>query len=230
MNDQDIFIDSADRIRFLEEMRRIATACGVDIIAYCLMGNHFHFAIKVANVPLSEFMRRMLNRYASYFNLRHKRMGHLFQSRYLAYLCHDDVYYSNLIRYIHMNPIRAGIVAHPSEWPWSSFHPGVDSAEEPDGFDPWPKGTSEVEVEMFRRQEEQPDLEAIAARVVDAAHDHQNSLKSRSRARGLVKLRRLFVADAVRFGHSQTSIAKWLGTSESSVSRYAAAIMQERKN
>src|SRR6185503_15252840 len=92
------------------------------ILAYCLMGNHFHLAMRVGNIPLSRIMHRMLTTYAMAFNFRHDRTGHLFQARYKAILCLDDAYLLGLVRYIHLNPVRAGLVPKPENWPWSSHH------------------------------------------------------------------------------------------------------------
>lgn len=132
-----IFADDHDRRRFLDLMCRHERELGAKIIAYCLMGNHFHLAIRVAASTLGTFMQRLNGDYAGGFNHRHDRVGHLFESRYKDKLCLDDRYLLTLIHYIHMNPVRAGMVSHPGDWPWSSFKPTDGPFPNLDGFVPW---------------------------------------------------------------------------------------------
>ena len=117
-----IFLDAKDCTTFGKIMEEVISAAGALRLAHCLMKNHFHLAIKVAEVPLSAIMQRLLGRYAMYFNRRHDRTGHLFQGRYWDELCKDNAQLATLIPYIHMNPVRAGFVSDPADWPWSSFH------------------------------------------------------------------------------------------------------------
>lgn len=90
------------------------------ILAYCLMPNHFHLAVKVSTVPLGRVMLRILTSYVNTFNNRHERTGHLFEARHKAKICLTDRYLLGLIRYIQMNPVRAKLVKNAEDWPWSS--------------------------------------------------------------------------------------------------------------
>ena len=90
------------------------------IYAYCLMSNHFHLLIEIQRIPLSVIMQRLLTRYVKRFNSRHHRVGHLFQGRYKAILCQRDAYLQELLRYIHLNPVRAKFAKDVSTWKWSS--------------------------------------------------------------------------------------------------------------
>ncbi|MEW6558252.1 MAG: transposase [Elusimicrobiota bacterium] len=90
------------------------------LYAYKLMPNHFHLLIETKGDKLSVIMQSMLTRYARYFNIKYKKVGHLFQGRYKAILCQKENYLLELIRYIHLNCIRAGLVKSPSQWLWSS--------------------------------------------------------------------------------------------------------------
>ena len=90
------------------------------IHAFCLMSNHVHLAIEVGAIPLAPIMQNISFRYTRWINQRQKRMGHLFQGRYKALLVDQENYLSALIRYIHLNPIRAGVVKELVEFPWSS--------------------------------------------------------------------------------------------------------------
>ena len=118
---REIFADDSDRQTFLATTRGLKRETDCSVLAYCLMGNHFHFAIRVGRTPLSRIMHRLLTVYAMAFNFRHDRQGHLFQARYKSVLCLDDAYLIALIRYIHMNPVRRGLVSSPELWAWSSF-------------------------------------------------------------------------------------------------------------
>jgi REP element-mobilizing transposase RayT len=117
---QAIFIDDKDRANFIEAVVLYSRRFGTRILAFCLMPNHFHLMAQVDNVPIWTTMQCLLTSYARHFNIRHRRRGHLFQNRYKKILCDRDNYALELIRYIHLNPVRANIVTDPSEWPWSS--------------------------------------------------------------------------------------------------------------
>ena len=80
------------------------------VYAWSLMPNHFHLLLRTGRQPISRSMRKLLTGYVVNFNLRHKRYGHLFQNRYKSIICEDDPYLLELTRYIHLNPLRAGIV------------------------------------------------------------------------------------------------------------------------
>ena len=105
-----IFKDNLDRNAFLERISSIFTTSETPCFAWVLMINHVHLLIRTATVPLSTLMRRLLTGYAITFNRRHRRHGQLFQNRYKSILCQEDFYLLELTRYIHLNPLRAGIV------------------------------------------------------------------------------------------------------------------------
>jgi REP element-mobilizing transposase RayT len=110
-----IFNNKKDREDFLE---RLADLCGGDalsIYAWALMKNHFHLLVRTENQPLADSMRKLLTGYVVNYNRRHKRYGHLFQNRYKSIICEDDPYLLELTRYIHLNPLRAGIVKNLDE-------------------------------------------------------------------------------------------------------------------
>jgi REP element-mobilizing transposase RayT len=116
---RDIFLDDLDRRTFCRMLSETKKSHGFQLFAYCLMGNHFHLLIRVGDSPLYSGMHQFLTRYSQHFNQRHHRKGHLFQSRYAAPLCRQESYLRILLRYIHLNPLRAGLVENPSEWIWS---------------------------------------------------------------------------------------------------------------
>ena len=105
-----IFRSAIDYQNFLERFDNILTETDTPCYAWALMPNHVHLLLRTGEVPLSTVMRRLLTGYAQQFNRRHKRHGHLFQNRYKSFLCEEEPYFLELVRYIHLNPIRAKIV------------------------------------------------------------------------------------------------------------------------
>lgn len=104
-----ICIDDDDRNDFVDRLAIILVETATCCYAWALIPNHFHLLLRTGATPISTVMRRLLTGYAVSFNLRHKRSGHLFQNRYQSIICQDDLYLLELIRYIHLNPLRAGL-------------------------------------------------------------------------------------------------------------------------
>lgn len=107
---REIFRDEEDRDDFLQRLEGIVSQSNTRCYAWALLNNHFHLLLKTGNVPIATVMRRLLTGYASRFNRRHNRSGHLFQNRYKSILCQETLYLKELVRYIHLNPLRAGMV------------------------------------------------------------------------------------------------------------------------
>jgi REP-associated tyrosine transposase len=108
---KNIFKDDADKDNFLRRLKDILTDSATSCFAWALIPNHFHLLLRTGSVPISFVMKRLLTGHAIYFNRKHRRVGHLFQNRYKSILCQEDAYLLELVRYIHLNPIRAKIVA-----------------------------------------------------------------------------------------------------------------------
>lgn len=121
-----IFYNDADRDNFLERLETIVKETSTPCYAWALIPNHFHLLLRTGKVPISTVMRRLLTGYAVSFNRRHRRYGHLFQNRFKSILCQEDVYLKQLVGYIHLNPLRAGIVADLKAL--SNYHYGGHSA------------------------------------------------------------------------------------------------------
>jgi len=116
-----IFKDQQDYIIFIKRLRFYKIKYKIDILFYCLMPNHFHLATKqLTEQSLSKMMQFLTNGYAMYFNRRHKRAGHLFESKFKAILANEDELLE-LSRYIHLNPLMAKIVNKSENWSWSSY-------------------------------------------------------------------------------------------------------------
>ena len=116
---EDIFFDDDDRYHFYLLVQQGVERYGHRIHGFCCMTNHVHLAIQVADISLSKIIQNLSFRYTRWINQRRKRIGHLFQGRYKAILVDADSYLLELVRYIHLNPCRAGMVKDPKDYPWS---------------------------------------------------------------------------------------------------------------
>ncbi len=110
INKAKIFEDDVDKSRFLDRLGENVTEGKCSVYAWVLMDNHVHILFKSGKHGISAVMRKLLTWYAQYYNRRHKRTGHLFENRYKSILCDEDRYLLALVRYIHLNPVRANIV------------------------------------------------------------------------------------------------------------------------
>jgi len=105
-----IFYDDRDRDNFIERLGVVLTETRTPCFAWALIPNHLHLLVRTGSTPIATVMRRLLTGYAVTFNRRHRRHGQLFQNRYKSILCQEDLYLLELVRYIHLNPLRARIV------------------------------------------------------------------------------------------------------------------------
>ncbi|MCK4691924.1 MAG: transposase, partial [Desulfuromonadales bacterium] len=119
---EDIFLTSDDRRTFLGVLKETAEIFNLNISAYCLMSNHYHLLLNTPDGNLSRCMRHINGVYTQRFNRRHDTDGSLFRGRYKAVLIEEDRHLLEVLRYIHRNPIRAGIVKKVEEFTWSSHH------------------------------------------------------------------------------------------------------------
>ncbi len=130
---QTIFADDADCSSFLIVLASVVARYRVGCHAYCLMSNHYHLLLQTPEGNLSTAMRQLNGVYTQRFNRRHERSGHVFQGRYGAQLVDGQTYLQEVCRYIVLNPVRAGLVAHPRQWAWSSYRATAGEATAP-GF------------------------------------------------------------------------------------------------
>jgi REP-associated tyrosine transposase len=128
---KDIFKSRRDREQFLSYLQSSTERYGAVIHAYCLMSNHYHLLLETPEGNLSQIMRHINGAYTTYFNVKRKRAGHLFQGRFKAILVEADEYAAELSRYIHLNPVKVGIAAKPEEYEWSSYRYYIGQAEAP---------------------------------------------------------------------------------------------------
>ena len=115
-----VFRDDRDRQEYLDRLIRCRERFGLRLLAFCLMGNHLHLAVERGPTKLSRVMLALQSAYTQWFNRRHGRVGHLFQGRYKAFLIQKDRYLLALVRYIHRNPLQAGLALRAQDYAWSS--------------------------------------------------------------------------------------------------------------
>lgn len=123
-----VFLDDEDRRRFVRRMGDAVEARAVSCVAYCLMDNHVHVILHGDGPDISRVMRDVLGGHSRFFNRRHERSGYLFGARFHHVHIASDAQMHAALRYVALNPVRAGLVHHPRDWPWSSFaalHAGV---------------------------------------------------------------------------------------------------------
>ncbi|MBW1965198.1 MAG: transposase [Deltaproteobacteria bacterium] len=107
---QPIFTDDRDRDEFVRRLSDLASEGKLIVYAWSLMPNHFHLLVRAGKISLSRSMRSLLTGYAGYFNRRYRRHGHVFQNRFKSIICEEEPYFLELVRYLHLNPLRAGVV------------------------------------------------------------------------------------------------------------------------
>ena len=129
-----IFREDKDRERFLSRLGEVLLDTATPCFAWALMSNHAHFLVRTGSVPIATVMRRQLTGYAQEFNRRYRRHGQLFQNRYKSILCEEDAYLLELVRYIHLNPVRAGVVENLErlkDYKWSGHSVLLGEGERP---------------------------------------------------------------------------------------------------
>jgi REP element-mobilizing transposase RayT len=119
---QKVFKNKDDFLKYLDILSNYKMRYKYFLYAFVLMNNHVHLLIETQEIPLSKILQGINQSYTTYFNRKYKTVGHLFQGRYKAILCDRDEYLLSLVKYIHLNPVRAGIVKTPDEYQWSSHH------------------------------------------------------------------------------------------------------------
>ncbi len=109
INQQQIFEDEEDNTKFIQVLKDCKAVSEYKILAYCLMGNHVHILIKIEKEPIEQVFKRICGRYVYWYNVKYQRVGHLFQDRFKSEPVEDDAYLMTVIRYIHQNPVKAGL-------------------------------------------------------------------------------------------------------------------------
>ena len=128
-----IYRSDNDRLTWLSLLGETCERFNFSVRAYCQMTNHFHILLETANGQLGRGMCHLNGKFSRYFNRTHGLVGHVFQGRYKAIICQTELYEFELSRYIELNPVRAKIVIHPVDWPWSSYAAKMGLVDSP----PW---------------------------------------------------------------------------------------------
>lgn len=128
INKQIIFEEEEDKRRFLDTLGRFKKQCNIKLYGYCLMDNHVHLLVKEVEVTVSEFIKRICSSYVYWYNMKYERCGHLFQDRFKSEVVETRAYFFTVLRYIHQNPLKAGITNDVLNSKWTSigeylYHP-----------------------------------------------------------------------------------------------------------
>ena len=171
-----IFVDDLDRRTFIFLLGEIVEEFAIVCWNYCLMSNHYHLTWCPTLPNISEAMRQLNSRYAQWWNDRHDRVGHVFQGRFKAQIVQRENYLLTLCRYVVMNPVRAGITAHPADWPWSSYRATV-------GLDKCPPFLSARSVQYLFGDSDIDVLQTRFADYVVQPHPEEDPIIDRFRSR-----------------------------------------------
>ena len=167
-----IFEDDADRHRWLAVLAQAASRFDAQVLAYCLMGNHYHVVLHTRQANLSQLMRHLNGVYTQAYNRQHGVVGHLFQGRFKAILVDREAYLLTLCRYVELNPVRASLCKTAADWPWSSYRAHAGLADTPQWLDTDGLHGFLLGHEVRHAQDRQRAAERYAA-LVDSAPDLQ---------------------------------------------------------
>lgn len=247
-NRMPVFIDDQDHRVFLRILESVRERNGFRLLAYCLMPNHFHLLIEVGRCRLSVGVQQLLTRYACYFNRKHARIGHVFQGRFKSVLCKRDAQLIHLLKYIHLNPVKAALAQAPGDWAWSSHRDYLGDrsicrvdcrwplsllADDPirarnayrdfmgidAAFDTTP--SPEARSEEAPGADPEISLDQIAIDVAGETGIPLAQIRSPTKCRSASAARRLLALRGVQAGFRPTEVARFLGRSPSLVSRLA---------
>lgn len=129
INQQQIFEDSEDWEKFVQILKDCKAISGYKLFAYCLMGNHIHLLIQESKESIEQVVKRIATRFVYWYNIKYQRAGHLFQDRFKSEPVEDDAYFATVVRYIHQNPVKAGLCKKISDYPFSSYKTFFDNSD-----------------------------------------------------------------------------------------------------
>ena len=215
---QAIFHGDAERRFFLKQLETTATRYEWQCLSYCLMSNHYHLVIETRAPSLGDGMRRLGSVQAQMFNRRRATYGHVFQERYGSVRVRTDAQFAQLLRYVALNPVAAGLRRDPMAWPWSSHRSMLASGDGGVGararveelLDAWGGSPGSRYAKLFATGD------ATTAPLTDSSAGlHRPSL------RALLSLapREQAIRAALDYGYQQIQVAEILGVSQSTVSR-----------
>ncbi len=225
---QVIFHDEGYYLHYLSLLEKNANKHSVTIHAYALMTNHVHLLVQVGEQPLGEFMQGVQQGYTQYVNTRNQQSGHLFQGRYQAYIVENDEYLLTLVRYIHLNPVTAGLVNNPIDHRWSShrhYFNGDGEGKVETSFIKAMMESSGTEIgdyKLLSRDRKRPKnpsaLDSLMDNVARFTGLTPAEIRRSSKDRETSEARQLFVYLAGEQGYSLSDMAECLGRARSSLS------------
>lgn len=162
-----IFLQDADRARYLKYLDATIQRFNWICHAYCVMGNHYHLMLETPDANLAKGMKYLNQIYSQYFNWKYNRVGHVFQGRYKSYVVQREAYLLDSCRYIVLNPWEAKLVEHPGQWPWSSYNATAGTIKPP------PFLTTEWVLKMFGTKEKKAKEQYV--RFVEADMDEKRT-------------------------------------------------------
>ena len=204
-----IYRDDAYRVAQLKVVGAAMDRFDAKVLAYCLMGNHYHLIVQTPLANLSALMRQVNGVYTQVFNRRHRQVGHLFQGRFKAILVDTDAYLLALCRYVERNPVAAGLVASPGDWARSSYRAHVGRADAP----PW-LDTAALYAQLLGTPPQDAAESARAARLYEALTE--DALAASLWQRGLTA--QIFLGDA-QFAARMQALASAAQTRASDIPR-----------
>ena len=209
INHQNLFEENQDYKKLLEIIEKIKTEYSMEVYAYCLMTNHVHLFVKEQNMgDIKKVVHKILTRYVVWYNHKYKRSGSLIGNRYKSEPIEDDLYYLSLIRYIHQNPVKAGIVKNMEEYRWSSYNDYINLSDKLTNIEFALDMLSENKInaleafkELHESDEEndfaisdtkKPTDEQLRRKIykLTKLHTHEISLKSKKERNEILKLLR----------------------------------------
>ncbi|MFZ2636698.1 MAG: transposase [Rectinemataceae bacterium] len=216
-----IFLDDPDYRRFLSLVADQKAAFDFEVVAYCLMPNHYHLLLEMRAENLSSVFKRLGQGYTQYFNRKYDRVGPLWQSRFKSWFVYDETYLRALVKYIERNPIKAGLASRIGEYPWASStteDPSLspdDIAQLTEFFNTKFLPQAEFPTPAMRKTLPQHFLLAKLARKRNGSGSNGNNGNSGMKCAA----RDQAIETALRDGYSQVQIARYLGLSPAAISK-----------
>lgn len=247
-NREEIFLQDRDKEKYLEIVKKYKEKYDFKLYAYTCLKNHGHMLMETAETPLSKIMQGIQQVYTHYCNKKYERVGHVFQQRYKAKLCENQAYFLGLIRYIHKNPLEAGLSAN-LDYPWSShssylqpqkksivdvdfplsfFGPKLKKAVEGYSFFMTDDSQATAEIprdsECFWREQVADQLrqafEGVLLEIEEKTGVRKTDILNKRKCQDIVLARREFITVAcARYGCSHADIAQYLGISKTAVAK-----------
>lgn len=188
---QDIYNDDEDREKFLSILSLVTERFHWICHSYCLMDNHYHLLMETPLPNLSAGMRQLNGIYTQAFNRHHQRVGHLFQGRFKAIVVEKQAHLLELSRYIILNPVKAGMVQHPEDYPWSSYRAAIGKTKVPDfltvtwlldNFSPQTARAQQLYREFVNKEEEQYPWKNLTGQIFLGSDTFIQEIKNQAAA------------------------------------------------